>query len=210
MVMHQAIIAQSNIEIPAGEERHKEVAYMTFPREAMLYTIFFHAHYRGASARLDVINPDGSKKVLAALPKYDFNWQRNYDFVEPVKIPAGSKIVTTYVYDNSTRNPANPDPKKTITWGPQSWEEMHYTQVRYRWVGETSKNPVKYDAEMNATRAIGILDSNMDGKVQESELRGATGKMLKAQFAKLDANHDGALEASELGPLNALLTRRED
>jgi Ca2+-binding EF-hand superfamily protein len=126
-----------------------------------------------------------------------------------VKIPAGSKIVTTYVYDNSTRNPANPDPKKTITWGPQSWEEMHYTQVRYRWVGETSKNPVKYDAELNATRALGVLDANFDGKVQEGELRGATGKMLKAQFAKLDANKDGALEANELGPINAILARRE-
>jgi hypothetical protein len=210
MVMHQVIIAQQNIEIPPGEERHKEVAYLTFPKDAVMYTVFFHAHYRGASARLDIQYADGRKKTLASLPRYDFNWQRDYNFAQPIKIPAGARLITTYVYDNSKRNPANPDPKKTITWGPQSWEEMHYTQVRYRWEGETASQRVDYDKALNAGRAIGILDTNLDGKVQESELRGLAGKQLKARFAQMDANHDGVLDENELKPVAAALSRRED
>jgi len=208
--MHQVVIAQSNIEIPPGEERYKESAYITFPKDAVMYTVFFHAHYRGASAKLDMILPDGTKKTLASLPKYDFNWQRDYNFAEPIKIPAGAKLVTTYVYDNSSRNPANPDPKKQITWGPQSWEEMHYTQVRYRWTDETSKKLVDYDKALLAGRPLGILDTNMDGKVQESELRGVMGKMLKTRFAQLDTNHDGVLESSELTSVAGALARREE
>src|SRR4029079_11858509 len=128
------------------------------PKEATLYTVFFHAHYRGASAELEMITPDGARKVLAALPKYDFNWQPNYDSAEPVKIPAGAKLVTTYTYDNSKRNPANPDPKRTVPWGDQSFDEMLYTALRYRWVDETSSKPVNYDQALNASRMFGMLD----------------------------------------------------
>jgi hypothetical protein len=209
-MMHQVVLAQSNIEIPPGAERHKEVAYVTFPKDAVLYTVFFHAHYRGASAQLEMITPDGARKTIAALPKYDFNWQRNYDFAEPIKVPAGAKMVTTYTYDNSTRNPANPDPKKTITWGPQSWEEMHYTQLRYTWVGETSAKPNDYDKALAASRSLGILDTNINGVVEKSELRGMMGKNMLARFAQLDTNGDGKLDPKELTPVASLITARED
>ena len=27
-------------------------------------------------------------------------------------------------FDNSSKNPNNPDPTKTVSWGDQTWEEM--------------------------------------------------------------------------------------
>jgi hypothetical protein len=30
----------------------------------------------------------------------------------------------TGAFDNSARNPNNPDPKARVRWGPQSWNEM--------------------------------------------------------------------------------------
>jgi hypothetical protein len=36
-------------------------------------------------------------------------------------------------FDNSAGNPANPDPKKTVTWGDQTWEEMMIGWVDYVW-----------------------------------------------------------------------------
>ena len=43
---------------------------------------------------------------------------------KPIDIKAGSKVVATYIYDNSKRNPANPDPKAEVRFGEQTWDEM--------------------------------------------------------------------------------------
>ena len=109
---------------------------MTFPKDALLFGAFPHAHYRGASSQLWIRYPDGKEKLLLALPHYDFNWQRDYAFQEPIAVPAGSKLIAIYTYDNSKRNPANPDPNRTVPWGDQSFDEMLYTALRYRWVGD--------------------------------------------------------------------------
>ena len=39
-------------------------------------------------------------------------------------MPKGTKIVCVAHYDNSAGNPNNPDPKKDVYWGDQTWEEM--------------------------------------------------------------------------------------
>jgi peroxiredoxin len=210
MVMHGAVILDPSISIPAGEERHREIAYMTFPKEALLYSAFPHAHYRGQSSDLKIRYPDGTEKMLLSLPKYDFNWQRAYEFAEPVKIPAGSKLIATYSYNNSPRNPANPDPKRVVPWGDQSFDEMFFTALRYRWVDETSDKRVAYDDEMKQGQVFGIFDDNIDGKIQLSELKGAMGNQLKVAFKMIDANGDGGIEPKELASAQAALGRRAE
>ena len=72
------------------------------------------------------------------MPNYDFNWQRGYDFVEPLEIAAGTRLIHRTVYDNSSRNPGNPDPTRTVVWGLQSHEEMLYGDFVFSWVDERS------------------------------------------------------------------------
>jgi len=117
-----------------------------------------------------------------------------------VKIPAGSKIVATYWYDNSVRNPANPDPTKTIVWGPQSWEEMHYTSLYYQWADETVAHPADATPEMMKMprRLIGALDTNLDDKVQRNELHGRVDAAVGPHFEEIDANKDAVLDVTEL------------
>jgi mono/diheme cytochrome c family protein len=207
MVMHGSVIADPSISIPAGEERHTETAYIVFPKDALLYSAFPHAHYRGQASQLEMITPDGKRSLILSLPKYDFNWQRDYTFQEPIKIPAGTKLVATYTYDNSKRNPANPDAKRVVPWGDQSFDEMLYTALRYRWIDETSKKPVDYDIALNASRTLGMLDDNIDGKIEQSELKGPIGNQLKAAFAQLDTDHDGTLSAAELAAAGGMQGR---
>jgi hypothetical protein len=38
----------------------------------------------------------------------------------------GMKMEAVGYFDNSPNNPSNPDPKATVRWGEQSWEEMMY------------------------------------------------------------------------------------
>ena len=68
-----------------------------------------------------------------------------------------------------------------------------------RWVDESvaSQKP-EYDALMQGGLMMGVLDDNMDGKLQPSELRGRQAAVLKTNFAMLDANHDGAADKDEL------------
>jgi hypothetical protein len=197
-MMRSSIVVDNTIKIPPGEARHKETAYIQIPKDMLLYSAFPHAHYRGYASDLWLVTPDGKQKELLAMPRYDFNWQREYSFAEPVKVPAGSKLVAHYWYDNSKQNPANPDASKTIVWGDQSWEEMFYTAIRYRWLDETSSKQVAYDDLIDQTRLFGMFDDNMDGMIQKAEFKGELGDKLAPYFAQMDQNKSGGIENAEL------------
>jgi hypothetical protein len=204
LMMRGTVVVDNTITIPAGAERHQETAYVEFPKEALLYSAFPHAHYRGYASDLWLELPDGSKKMLLAMPRYDFNWQREYTFAEPVKIPAGSRVIANYWYDNSKRNPANPDPTKQIVWGDQSWEEMFYTALRFRWTDETAAKQTNYDELLNQGRMLGMLDDNVDGKIQKAELKGEMGKRIAQYFTQVDKDSSGAIEKAELQAMGGM------
>jgi peroxiredoxin len=210
LVMRSSVVLNPNISIPANTESAQFTAYLTFKNDALLYSAFPHAHYRGSSSKLYIQTPDGKRTLLLALPHYDFNWQREYDFAEPISVPAGSKMIAVYTYDNSVRNPANPDHNRVVPWGDQSFDEMMYTALRYRWVGETSdrmKDYVAYDKALNSDRLFGILDSKVNGKLDESELIGRMGSQFKPYFSAIDTNHDGFIEPDELAAAQAYAQR---
>jgi len=56
-----------------------------------------------------------------------------------MKVPAGTRIVYTQWYDNSTQNKANPDANREVTWGEQTWDEMIFGVIRYRNVTEDAQ-----------------------------------------------------------------------
>jgi peroxiredoxin len=213
LVMRSSVVLNPNISIPANVESSQYQAYITFPKDALLYSAFPHAHYRGSSSKLFLETPDGKRTLVLALPHYDFNWQREYDFAEPISVPAGSKLIAVYTYDNSVRNPANPDHNRVVPWGDQSFDEMLYTAVHYRWVGETSdkmKDYVVYDKALNSTRLFGILDTKVNGKLDASELTGPMGTPYKAYFQMIDTNHDGFIEPEELAAAQAYAQQRRN
>jgi hypothetical protein len=70
-------------------------------------------------------------KTMLDVPRYDFNWQLLYRFSEPLTLPAGTIIQAKGWFDNSTGNPANPDPNKTVRWGPQTYDEMMLGYIEY-------------------------------------------------------------------------------
>ncbi|HEY3951566.1 hypothetical protein [Phenylobacterium sp.] len=189
----------TGITIPAGEEYHPELSYADIPKDMLVYGLTAHAHVRGGSTSVSIRYPDGHEEMVLAVPRYDFNWQCEFYLEKPIMVPAGSRIINRWTYDNSTRNHGNPDPKKNIAFGEQTTDEMLAFFIHYRWVGETVAKPHgDYDQLMARGQLMGALDANMDGKLEPSELRGQSGQRLLAAFAKLDKNHDGFLDADEL------------
>jgi hypothetical protein len=109
-----------------------EIAGEVAIKEAItLYAFAPHMHLRGKDIKYTLVWPDGRQQVLLNVPKFDFNWQLHYELAEPLKIPAGSKIVAVAHYDNSVKNRYNPAPDKEVFWSEQSWDEMFIPWFEY-------------------------------------------------------------------------------
>jgi peroxiredoxin len=128
------ILANMLIRIPPGAANHKGEMTFTFPNDALVLAFMPHMHLRGVSAKYVATYPDGKTETLLSVPDYDFNWQSSYRFAEPLKIPKGTKLTWTTYWDNSPENPRNPDPKKQVVWGLQTWDEMQNGWMEVVWL----------------------------------------------------------------------------
>jgi hypothetical protein len=119
------------LNIPAGAPDVRVDADITFVADATVFGIFPHTHVRGKKWEYVLELPDGTRKTVLSVPKYDFNWQTYYMFKEPLQVPKGARLVSSAWYDNSPGNRSNPDPKVDVKWGDQTWEEMQYTGLLF-------------------------------------------------------------------------------
>jgi len=123
--------ADLDIYIPPFEAGHEMIATKKFRKDAYLSMLGPHMHYRGYDANFKLVFPDGREQEILNVPNYQFNWQKVYDFKEPIFLPAGTEMVYRATFDNSAMNPFNPDPSAEITWGEQTWQEMFFGFFRY-------------------------------------------------------------------------------
>lgn len=117
--------------LPAGSADTAVDAEVEFVQDATVWGLFPHTHLRGKKWQYVLLLPDGSRRTILSVPRYDFNWQTYYMFAEPLQVPKGSKIISTAWYDNSRANRHNPDPKIDVKWGDQTWEEMQYSGILF-------------------------------------------------------------------------------
>jgi len=111
-------------KIPAGEANHQVEAEFELGATVTLHGLHPHMHARGKDFLYRVQYPDGTTETLLSVPHYSFAWQLWYNLDKPLVLPKGTKILCTAHFDNSANNPYNPDPKKDVIWGDQSWDEM--------------------------------------------------------------------------------------
>jgi hypothetical protein len=110
--------------IPPGDPAYEVKSTWTAKQDIMLLSLMPHMHLRGKDFKYTVVYPDGREEVLLSVPRYDFNWQLNYDFKAPIALPKGARIDCVAHFDNSPNNKYNPDPTKEVKWGDQTWQEM--------------------------------------------------------------------------------------
>jgi mono/diheme cytochrome c family protein len=99
-------------------------ARYTFQSDVILYGLTPHMHVRGESFRYLLMMPDGTSRPLLNVPHYDFAWQNTYRLETPMFVPRGAKMVGLATFDNTSGNPANPDPNRTVYFGEQTTDEM--------------------------------------------------------------------------------------
>jgi peroxiredoxin len=113
-----------DFEIDPGEASEKTFATYVFKKDSMLFDLSPHMHLRGSWMKMEALYPTGDREVLVSVPRYDFSWQHTYRLKEPKRMPVGTWILCSGGFDNSDRNPNNPNPNTTVTWGDQSFDEM--------------------------------------------------------------------------------------
>jgi hypothetical protein len=123
-------LANMNFEIPPGAPNHEGRASATFEQPVSLVYSQPHMHLRGKDMDIKLRYPNGESQMLVSVPRYDFNWQIVYYQDKPLEVPKGTRMELLAHWDNSPNNKYNPDPKATVRWGDQSWEEMIFA-----WVG---------------------------------------------------------------------------
>jgi hypothetical protein len=115
----------SGLDIPPGEKNYTIKDSMTLPVDVKLFGAAAHAHYLGKEMKATATLPDGRTQPLLWIKDWDFNWQEQYNYKDPVLLPKGTRIDVSISYDNSADNPRNPtNPPKRVQWGEQSFDEM--------------------------------------------------------------------------------------
>jgi mono/diheme cytochrome c family protein len=117
-------VFNTRFRIPPGEPNFAVSASHLFPFPVRLLSFNPHSHVRGKAYKYEIVYPDGRTETVLDVPRYDFNWQLEYYLREPLDVPAGTRLKVTAWYDNSDKNPANPDPTATVHFGDQTWDEM--------------------------------------------------------------------------------------
>jgi hypothetical protein len=107
--------------IPSNVKGHTESMELVIPEkvgdvtipDVGVYAVGAHMHWAGVDMKIEVERrgaPEGqpARECLLGTPKYDFNWQRAYQYDAPLdKLPTigpGDKLRFTCTYDNTTGN----------------------------------------------------------------------------------------------------------
>jgi len=118
-------LGRQNIDIAAGDAQYVVTDSYVLPVDVEVQAVQPHAHYRLREARGDATLPDGTTRPLIGIADWDFRWQHVYRFVNPVRLPKGTRLSMRYAYDNSSANPRNPQqPPARARWGQRSSDEM--------------------------------------------------------------------------------------
>lgn len=123
--MRHLLLDPHRIAIPPGHGAFAIQASRTLDRDITLMGMFAHMHVRGKDMTFFAVAPDKSRETLLQIPNYNFEWQLGYE-IEPgqKRLPKGTVIEAVAHYDNSAFNPYNPDHKRTVPWGEQTYDEM--------------------------------------------------------------------------------------
>jgi peroxiredoxin/mono/diheme cytochrome c family protein len=111
--------------LPAGADDFKVKGTITVDQDCVIHSIMPHMHMLGKQIRVTMTPPGGDTTPLINIKEWEYNWQETYFFKEPIAVKAGTRFDVEARYDNSAKNPRNPNnPPKLVHFGEQTTDEM--------------------------------------------------------------------------------------
>jgi tetratricopeptide (TPR) repeat protein len=118
-------LGSKTIEIPAGSRAYEVIDRFTLPSDVQVLSIYPHAHYLATEMNVTAHLPGGAVVPLLRIASWNFNWQDEYTYTRPIRLPRDTTIEMRYRYDNSADNPHNPSaPPRRVRFGPETRDEM--------------------------------------------------------------------------------------
>lgn len=195
--------AFAGLDIPAGEAKAHYRDSFELPVDVEAFGATAHAHYIGKSLRLTAKLPSGKDLVLLNLPDWDISWQEEYRFVEPVILPAGTRLISDIVWDNSADNPNNPfSPPKRIHWGLESNDEMGSLtlMISGQRGSDMKRLRERYSEHLRWQVGHHVLGP---GKLEFAD------NLRKSALERFDTDGDGELNPEERSKARAFLKRND-
>jgi peroxiredoxin len=119
------VLDPQDFQIEPGNCAYPIRSSMTLNEDVTLLGLFSHMHLRGKDMTFFAQRPGKSRNILLQIPNYNFEWQLAYKFAPgQIELPKGTVIEAVAHYDNSSFNPYNPDCKRTVPYGAQTYDEM--------------------------------------------------------------------------------------
>lgn len=78
--------------IPAGEKRYARSSSYTLPKEVLLVGVVPHMHLLGKSMKVTATFPDGIVQTLLDIRNWNDNWQDEYSYERPFRLPARTRL----------------------------------------------------------------------------------------------------------------------
>jgi len=188
------------IDIPAGASNYVVEQTAVVPEDSDLLSLLPHTHYLGKRLEGFAVLPDGTRKTLLLIPQWDFNWQSDFRFKNPVFLPKGTTLGMHYTFDNSTNNLHQPHkPPLAVTYGLQTTQEMaelHFQLLARNAVGrdrlEAAAVRLLHQNDVGLNQRL-LREDPSDGEAMleiakvmlvERDLRGAEGMFRRAIAAR--------------------------
>ncbi|HWB87288.1 MAG TPA: hypothetical protein VG675_24310 [Bryobacteraceae bacterium] len=178
------------INIPAGDANHVVTDWILVPEDAELTGITPHAHLLCTDMKVNARLPGGKMEPLIWIKDWDFNWQGQYRYAEPVKLPKGTRVEMRFVYDNSAANVHNPsNPPRRVSFGEQTTDEMALVFLQL---------VLPHPGDVPAFRRAVIL-SRLDQFLTEGGMPAGLRSFSRLREGErvFDRNHDGKLDDQE-------------
>lgn len=118
-------LVNAEVNIPPGAKEYVLRDRHTLKRDVDVIGLFPHMHLLGRTITATATLPDGTVKPVLSIRDWDFAWQSYYQYAEPMRLPAGTRLEARWTFDNSADNPDNPsNPPRRVRFGEQTTDEM--------------------------------------------------------------------------------------
>ena len=134
-VIETKVFNRKDIRLRPHTLHYEKTSTYLFSTDVLIHALAPHMHYRGKDFMLYKVEnlgtPEERKTLVLKLPTYDFNWQRTYEFVKPLRLKAGDALRSIAHFDNSHYNPNGPDPEAFVRFGLLSDQEMLNMRAKF-------------------------------------------------------------------------------
>ena len=122
---HGASMLDGPLYIPANTVRTFHFRYNLPLAPITVLSASPHMHLIGRYVKAFAVTPTNDTIPLVKINNWDFHWQTQYNFRQPLKLPAGTVLYGEATYDNTMANPFQPNsPPQNVSLGEATTDEM--------------------------------------------------------------------------------------